>query len=78
MLTTRQLVTGVVLADVALFLLASAINDHSNTSVDGIIWFTAIALFAVLVAIATAILGRFLWTRWRRPARLGRRSGRPR
>jgi hypothetical protein len=76
MLTARQLCYGIVAADVVLFLAASAFNDHSNTSVDGFIWWAALALFAVLIAIAAFILGNFLWTRLRSPNRIGSRSRR--
>ena len=65
MLTARQLCLGIVAADVVLFLVASGFNDHSNTSVDGFIWWAALALFAVLIAIAFYILCHFLWTRVR-------------
>ena len=50
--TARQLCIWVVAADVILFLVASAFNDHSNTSVDGFVWWAALALFAALIAIA--------------------------
>lgn len=78
--TARQLCVGIVAADVVLFLVASAINDHSNTSVDGFVWWAALALFAVLIAIAVYLLGQFLWTRlWtsrRHRDRIGPRSRR--
>jgi hypothetical protein len=80
MLTARQLCIGIVAADVVLFLVASGLNDHSNTSVDGFIWWAALALFAVLIAIAAYILGQFLWTRAstrrRNPDRISWRSRR--
>jgi cell division protein FtsX len=76
--TARQLCLGIVAADVALFLVASALNDHSNTSVDGFVWWAALALFAVLIAIAVFILGNFLRmrvsTRRRNPDRVSWRS----
>jgi uncharacterized membrane protein AbrB (regulator of aidB expression) len=74
--TARQLCLGIVAADVFLFLVASLFNDHSNTSVDGFIWWAAVALFAVLVVIAAYILVHFLWTRLRSPDRIGGRSRR--
>jgi hypothetical protein len=76
MLTARQACLGIVAADVVLFLVASGFNDHSNTSVDGFVWWAALALFIVLIAIAVYILGRFLWSRRRNPARINRRSRR--
>jgi hypothetical protein len=76
MLTARQLCVGIVAADVVLFLVASGFNDHSNTSVDGFVWWAALALFAVLIAIAAYIFGRFLWTRLRNRDRIGWRSRR--
>jgi cell division protein FtsX len=76
--TARQLCLGIVAADVTLFLVASALNDHSNTSVDGFVWWAALALFAVLIAIAVFILGNFLRmrvsTRRRNPDRVSWRS----
>jgi membrane protein implicated in regulation of membrane protease activity len=74
--TARQLCLGIVAADVVLFLVASALNDHSNTSVDGFVWWAALALFAVLIAIAVYIMGRFTWTRLRKPDRVNWRSRR--
>ena len=43
--TARQFCTAVIALDVALFVIASAINDHSNTSVDGVVWYAAIFVF---------------------------------
>jgi hypothetical protein len=74
--TARQLCLGIVAADVVLFLVASGFNDHSNTSVDGFVWWAALALFAVLIAIAVYILGHFLWTRRRNLDRISWRSRR--
>ncbi len=76
MLTVRQICLGIFGADVVLFLVASALNDHSSTSVDGFIWWAALALFAVLIAIAFYILCAFLWTRLRALNRVGWRSRR--
>ena len=70
MRTGRQLVTAVIALDLLLFVVASAINDHSNTSVDGILWYAAIVVFFLLMVIGTVILVRFLWTRRRRPKRI--------
>jgi hypothetical protein len=76
MLTARQVCIGIVAADVILFLVASEFNDHSNTSVDGLLWWAALALFVVLIAIAACILGHFLWSRWRNADRINWRSRR--
>lgn len=78
MLTARQLCLGVVAADVVLFLVASGFNDHSRTSVDGFVWWAALALFAVLIAMAVYILVHFLWMRLHRPDRISARSRRSR
>ena len=78
MLTARQLCYGIVAADVVLFLIASALNDHSNTSVDGFVWWAALALFAVLIVIAAYILGNFLWARMHNRDRVNWRSRRSR
>jgi len=78
MLTARQLCYGIVAADVVLFLIASALNDHSNTSVDGFVWWAALALFAVLIVIAAYILGNFLWARMHNRGRVSSRSRRSR
>jgi hypothetical protein len=75
MLTTRQLVIAVASVDVVLFLVATAFNNHSNTSADGIVWWAAIGVFAALVAIGLVIVGRYSWTHRRRPGRPRRRSG---
>jgi cytochrome c oxidase subunit IV len=78
MFTARQVCIGIVAADVLLFVLASAFNDHSNTSVDGFLWWAAIAVFLVLIAIAAYIFASFLWGRWQKRNRTrwrSRRSG---
>jgi hypothetical protein len=69
MLAVRQVAIGLALTDVALFLLASAFNDHSSTSVDGILWWMAIAVFLLLILFGLAVLVQFLRTRRRRPKR---------
>lgn len=66
MLRVRQAATGLFLADVALFLLAAAFNDHSSTSVDGILWWLAIAVFVLIIVFGLGLLVQFLWTRWTR------------
>jgi amino acid transporter len=76
--TARQLCLGIVAADVVLFLIASGLNDHSNTSVDGFVWWAALALFAVLIAIAVYILCNFLWIRLRNPGHNRSRARRSR
>jgi hypothetical protein len=68
--TGRQLVTAVIALDLLLFLVASALNDHSNTSVDGILWYAALFLFAAMIVVGTVMLGRFLWIRRRRLTRI--------
>jgi ABC-type nickel/cobalt efflux system permease component RcnA len=69
MLAVRQVAIGLVVTDVVLFLLASAFNDHSGTSVDGILWWMAIAVFLLLILFGLAVLVQFLRTRRRRPKR---------
>jgi hypothetical protein len=56
MIANRQLWSRLVVADVVLFVIASALNDHSLTSIDGIIWWLALALFALLIAAGSAIM----------------------
>jgi hypothetical protein len=75
MLTARQFCIAVASVDVVLFLVATAFNDHSNTSADGIVWWAALGVFVALVAIGLVIVGRYAWTRRRRPGRGRRRSG---
>jgi len=77
MLTARQLCSALAVADVVLFLVAGAFNDHSNTSVDGILWWLALFVFLLLIAIGIYVLGRFLWTHRRQPKRRRARSGGP-
>ncbi len=69
MLAIRQVATGLFVTDVVLFLLAAAFNDHSNTSIDGILWWIAIAVFALLIMLGVAVFIQFLRTRRRRPKR---------
>jgi len=77
MLTGRQLCSALAVGDVVLFLVAGAFNDHSNTSVDGILWWLALFVFLLLIAIGIYVLGRFLWTHRRQPKRRRARSGGP-
>jgi hypothetical protein len=69
MFAIRQVATGLFLTDVVLFLAATALNDHSSTSVDGILWWIAIAVFLLLIMFGLAVLVQFLRTRRRRPKR---------
>ena len=69
MFAVRQVAIGLVVTDVVLFLLASAFNDHSSTSVDGILWWMAIAVFLLLILFGLAVLVQFLRTKRRRPKR---------
>ena len=68
--TARQFCIGVISLDVLLFVVASVLNDHSNTSVDGFVWWAALFLFVLLMAIGTVGLARFLVTHRRRPKRI--------
>jgi intracellular septation protein A len=69
MLASRQVWSRLALADVVLFLIAAAMNDQSSTSVDGIIWWVAIALFGVLIVVACVVLVGLIRSRARRPRR---------
>jgi ABC-type nickel/cobalt efflux system permease component RcnA len=77
MLTGRQLCSALAVGDVVLFLVAGAFNDHSNTSIDGIVWWLALLVFLLLIAVGMYVLGRFLWTHRRQPKRARAPSGRP-
>lgn len=65
----RQLFSGLAIADVALFVIAAAFNNQSSTSVDGIIWWLAIALFVVIIVLAFGLVIQFIRTRAKRPRR---------
>jgi hypothetical protein len=65
----RQVAAGVFLTDVALFVLASVFNDHSNTSIDGILWWLAFAVFLLLIVFGFAVFVQFMRTRRTRPRR---------
>ena len=69
MLAVRQVATGLFLTDVVLFLLAAVFNDHSSTSVDGILWWIAIAVFLLMIMFGLAVFVQFLRTRRKRPRR---------
>jgi cation transport ATPase len=75
MMTRRQLCISLALADVVLFLVASAFNNHSSTSADGIVWWLAVFLFVALLVIGGYVMLQFLWTRIRRRG-LSRRAKR--
>jgi hypothetical protein len=62
---------------VVLFLIAAAFNDHSTTSVDGIIWWLAIAGFGVLIVASLVVLVGLIRSGAKR-GRRGRRSRRGR
>jgi heme/copper-type cytochrome/quinol oxidase subunit 2 len=68
-LTSRRVATRLFLADVVLFVLASAFNDHSRTSVDGILWWIAFAGFLLLIVFGLGVFVQFMRTRRRRPKR---------
>jgi hypothetical protein len=63
----RQVATGLFVTDVVIFLLASAFNDHSSTSIDGILWWLGIAVFLALILFGSAVLVQYLRTRRKRP-----------
>lgn len=65
----RQFWSRLAIADVVLFVIASAFNDHSSLSVDGVIWWLAIALFAVLIVVASVALVVLVRSRAKRPHR---------
>lgn len=69
MFAIRQVATGLFVTDVVFFLLAAAFNDQSNTSIDGILWWIAIAIFLLLIMFGLAVFVQFLRTRRRRPKR---------
>lgn len=66
MLVSREWLLRLAVADLAVFLLAVALNDHSNTSFDGILWWIAISGFAALIVLGTIVLFHTLWGRARR------------
>jgi hypothetical protein len=68
-LATRQLLGRLAIADVLLFLIAGVFNDHSSTSVDGIIWWVAIAGFVLLIVAAVGVLVGFVLSRSKRRRR---------
>jgi Na+/proline symporter len=64
-LASRQTLGRLAIAVVVLFVLAAAFNDHSTTSVDGILWWIAIAGFILLIVAAFGVLVGFLLRRTR-------------
>ncbi|MGH2895007.1 MAG: hypothetical protein ACRDPM_17320 [Solirubrobacteraceae bacterium] len=68
---SRQILSRLAIADVVLFLIAVAFNDRGSTSVDGIIWWLAIAVFGVLIVVGCVVLVGFFWS-------CGKRARRPR
>jgi hypothetical protein len=69
MASRRQVCISLAVADVVLFLLASAFNDHSSTSVDGILWWVALFVFVLLIAIGIVVLVQYVWSKRRRRKR---------
>jgi ABC-type nickel/cobalt efflux system permease component RcnA len=68
-LAIRQVAKGLVLTDVVLFVLASVFNDHSSTSVDGILWWLALAVFLLMILFGLGVFVQFMRTRRTRPRR---------
>lgn len=59
------------IADVVLFLIAVAFNNQSKTSVDGIIWWVAIAVFVAMIVAGSVVFLQYLRGRMKRPRRTG-------
>jgi len=72
----RRAIVSLAIVDVVLFLIAVAFNDHSNTSVDGIVWWLALFTFVVLIMAGIVVLSQFLRSRAKRPRGSGRRRAR--
>jgi Kef-type K+ transport system membrane component KefB len=72
----RRAISSLAVADVVLFLIAVAFNDHSNTSVDGIVWWVALLVFVLLILAGMVVLGQFVRNRARRPPGARRRRAR--
>ncbi len=66
MVVRRQVFRYLVVVDVMLFLIASAFNDQSTTSVDGVLWWIALFLFLLLIVAGSVILIQFLISRGKR------------
>jgi H+/Cl- antiporter ClcA len=69
MASRRQVCVSLAVADVVLFLLASAFNDHSSTSADGILWWLALFVFALLIVAGLVVLVQYVWSKRRRRKR---------
>ncbi len=69
MVVRRQVFRYLVVLDVVLFLIASAFNDQSTTSLDGVVWWIALLVFLLLIVAASVILIQFLISRGKRPRR---------
>jgi hypothetical protein len=69
MAATRRACAYLAIADVVLFLIAAAFNDHSTTSVDGIVWWIAIFGFLLLIVAGFVVIVQFLLSRGNRPRR---------
>jgi ABC-type nickel/cobalt efflux system permease component RcnA len=69
MVVTRQACSYLAVADVVLFLVAVAFNDHSTTSVDGIVWWLALFVFLLLIAFGFVVMIQFLRSRAKTPKR---------
>lgn len=73
MRANRQVFKVAAIADIALFLIASAFNNHSSTSADGIIWWIAIAVFVAIIVAGSVVFLQYLRGRMKRPRRTGAR-----
>ena len=69
MIVSRQALGYLAVADVVLFLIASAFNNPSATSVDGIVWWIALFVFLLLIVAGFVVLIQFLRSRGKRPKR---------
>ncbi len=69
MVVGRQALRYLALADVLLFLIAVAFNNHSTTSVDGIVWWIALFVFVLLIVVGSVVLIQFLRSRGKRATR---------
>jgi membrane protein implicated in regulation of membrane protease activity len=75
-LASRQFLARLAMVVAVLFVIAAAFNDHSSTSVDGIIWWVAIGGFVLLLVTATVVLVGFVRSRAKRPRRARRSRAR--
>jgi membrane protein implicated in regulation of membrane protease activity len=72
MIGSRQALSYLAVADVVLFLIASAFNNPSATSVDGIVWWIALFVFLLLIMAGVVVSIQFLRSRAKRPKRVRR------